>query len=214
MKLIDLTGEQYGALTVLYRASNHITPSGQSRTCWVCKCVCSKEIVVQANNLRTGHTQSCGCMLSQHNLKHGDCTNGKVSRLYHIWAGMKARCYSEKNPRYKYYGARGIVMCDEWKDDFTVFRDWATQNGYKDTLSIDRINNDGIYSPYNCRWTNQKTQSNNSRKNVIIEYNGESHTLSEWADLAGIPYKSFWYRINAGWSIKDAVTTPLKEGEL
>lgn len=214
MKLIDLTGKQFGALTVLCRAPNQITPSGQNRTCWVCKCKCGKEIVVQANNLRTGHTKSCGCMFAQHNFRHGDCVNGKISRLYNIWAGMKARCYSKQNPRYKYYGARGITVCDEWKDNFPAFRDWSNEHGYADDLTIDRVNNDGIYSPDNCRWVNQKIQSNNSRMNVIIEYEGEFHTLSEWAELVGLPYKSLWYRINAGWDISDALMSPLKEGKL
>lgn len=211
MKLVDLTGMQFDALTVLQRAPNHITPSGQQCTMWLCRCQCGKEIIVSSNNLRRGHTKSCGCLFPQHNLKHSDCVNGNISRLYCIWAGMKARCYSKQNPRYKYYGARGITVCDEWKDNFASFKEWSIRNGYDDTLTIDRIDNNGIYAPDNCRWTTQKVQSNNSRMNVIITYKSESHTISEWADLVGIPYKSLWYRINSGWDIEDALTIPLKE---
>ena len=209
MQLKDLTGMTFGNLVVLQRAIDHRTPSGQNITSWLCKCKCGKNIVVSSQNLRTGHTKSCGCLFRQHNLKHGDCANGKISRLYNIWAGMKARCYSENNPRFKYYGQRGISMCDEWLD-FEKFKLWSLSNGYNDGLTIDRINNDGNYTPENCRWTTQKNQSNNSRKNVILVFNNETHTISEWSDITGISYKALWYRLNSGWEIERALTTPLK----
>lgn len=208
-RLIDLSGAEFGNLIVLHRAPNHETPCGQAVTSWVCKCKCGKEITVTSQNLRRGHTKSCGCLIPQHNLKHGDCVNHTISRLYNIWAGMKARCYNTHNPRYEYYGKRGIKVCNGWLS-FESFRRWALCNGYSDDLTIDRIDNDGDYAPGNCRWTTQKVQSNNSRKNVTIEYNHSTHTISEWADIFGIPYKTLWYRISSGWDIETALTTPLR----
>ena len=208
MKMIDLTGKRFGVLTVLYRTDDHLTPSGQHLTNWRCKCDCGSEIDVLSANLRKGHTQSCGCLFTQRNLKHSDCVGGKISRLYCIWAGMKARCYAKSNPRYKYYGARGITVCKEWKNNFEAFREWAFANGYDNSLTIDRINNNGMYSPDNCRLT---TQSNNSRQNVLVEYMGENHTISEWADIVGLPYKTLWYRFNAGWGVPEALFTPLRK---
>lgn len=210
MKLKDLTGMEFGNLVVLHRAPDHETPGGQRITTWACKCKCGKEIQVLSQNLRKGHTKSCGCMFPSHNLKHGGCIGNDKSRLYNIWAGMKARCFNKANPRYMYYGQRGIVVCEEWME-FTTFRDWAMQNGYDDTLTIDRINNNGNYEPGNCRWVVQKVQSNNSRKNKLIEFHGVTHTVSEWADITGIPYKALWYRLHSGWEIEKSFTTPLKQ---
>lgn len=210
MKLKDLTGMKFGNLLVKHRAPDHLTPNGQRITSWACVCDCGKEIVATFQNLRSGHTKSCGCMFSQHNLKHGECVGNNISRLYNIWAGIKARCLNENNPRYKYYGKRGISICDEWLS-FDEFKKWAISSGYKDNLTIDRINNNGNYEPGNCRWTTQKVQSNNSRKNVVITFDNKSHTVSEWSDIVGIPYKTLWYRLNSGWGIEKSLTEPLKQ---
>lgn len=209
MKLNDLTGKEFGELKVISRADNHITPSGQKLTKWKCECKkCGKIIEVLAHNLTRGHTRSCGCSFTQHNLKHENCVGNTVSRLYNIWAGMKARCYRKSNPRYKQYGKRGISICDEWLI-FKNFETWALSNGYNDELTIDRIDNNGNYEPSNCRWVTPKIQSNNSRQNVVITFDNESHTISEWSDITGIPYKALWYRLNSGWSVQKSLTTPV-----
>lgn len=108
---------------------------------------------------------------------------------------MKKRCYSTKFREYKNYGGKGIVVCDEWKNDFEAFRNWALNNGYSDTLSIDRIDNNKNYEPDNCKWSNKIEQANNTTRNIKIAYNGETHTISEWSRISGIPYSTLYSRI-------------------
>ena len=105
----------------------------------------------------------------------------KHTRIYSIWCGMKARCYGKSDKNYSRYGAVGISVCDEWKDDFMSFYNWSMQNGYSDDLTIDRIDGKKGYCPENCRWVDYKVQANNTTRNRIITYNGQSKTMSEWA---------------------------------
>lgn len=133
------------------------------------------------------------------NYKHG----GKGTRLYDIWKKMRGRCYNSNNPKYYRYGGRGITICEEWSD-FSVFRDWALSNGYSDTLTIDRVDNDGNYEPKNCRWATQKQQANNRGYRVdarLITWNGETHSLSEWSTILGIKYKTLCERHRRGWQL-------------
>ncbi len=162
MPRINLIGNKYGRLTVISFAGVK-----KERTTWLCRCECGNEIIVDRNNLRTGHTQSCGCYKKQRmaegNTTHGHFLKGKQTRLYAIWAGIKRRCLNPNVKTFKYYGARGIKICDEWME-FEPFKDWSLAHGYADTLSIDRINALGNYEPSNCQWI---TRSENSRKGAI-----------------------------------------------
>ena len=124
---------------------------------------------------------------------------------------MMARCYKPDNNRYNIYGARGITVCDEWKNDRTAFYKWAFENGYKENLSIDRIDVNKGYSPDNCRWATVKSQANNRTTNRFITINGETHTMAEWGDIKGISPGTIWNRLhNLGWSEEDAVNKPLR----
>lgn len=145
---------------------------------------------------------------NQNHLKHGMGN----TRLYHIWKSMKQRCNNPKCINYHNYGGKGITVCDEW-DDFIQFKDWAMKAGYKDNLTIDRIESSGNYCPDNCRWVTYKIQNNNKNNNIMIEYNGEVHTISEWSNIIGIKMQTLWRRLKSGWSIEKALTTPLKKNQ-
>ena len=118
------------------------------------------------------------------------------NRLNNIYWGMKKRCYNPSNQNYKYYGARGITICDEWKNDFKTFKNWALQNGYSDRLTIDRIDTSAGYSPINCRWITQKEQCHNRRSNRLITYKGKTQTLGKWCEELNLDYKNIETRIN------------------
>lgn len=155
-ELRDLTGKKFGRLTVLELAMR-----GSRGTKWLCRCDCGNETVVFGGNLTRGNTLSCGC-LRYERLREGITSHGlSGSRLHSIWCGMRKRCNNPKAMRYERYGGRGITICDEWLDDFAAFHAWAMANGYRDDLSIDRIDNDGDYEPGNCRWI---TLSENTRR--------------------------------------------------
>lgn len=124
-------------------------------------------------------------------------------KIYSIWQHMKARCYDPTNSRYYCYGQRGITVCDEWKNDFGVFYEWAITNGYQRGLSIERINNNGSYEPANCRWATRIEQANNKSTNVRIRIGNEEKSIAEWARIAGISSTTMWARIKRGWSGND-----------
>ena len=179
MKPIDLTNQKFGKLKVLYRLKYSKTAHTYL---WLCQCDCGNIIEVSGNNLRSGHTKSCGCLKLEKQITH----NLSKTRLYSIYNNMKARCYNPKNPYFYNYGGRGISICDEWLNDFCSFYNWAVNNGYDSSLFIDRINNNGNYEPNNCRWVTPKENSNNKRNNKYILYKGETHTIAQWAEILEI----------------------------
>lgn len=206
-------GEKFYSLTII--GFEHIFHERGSRWNWICRCDCGTIVSVRPSRVMSGHTTSCGCnrreAIVEYNkkakLKHGAAAGGSLSRLYRIWSGMKKRCSCERCEEYVDYGGRGIFVCDDWKNDFSLFRDWAYKNGYDESLSLDRINVNGPYSPDNCRWTDMKTQTRNRRNNVRYEYKGEERTIGEISEICGIPYANIYYRINTlGWSIDRATT--------
>lgn len=210
MQIKDLTGEKIGRLTVLRRIEDYYYPSGRHDVRYACKCDCGSEINVLGIHLRSGHTLSCGCLRAEKArnkmLKHG-MTN---TRIHVIWKNMLSRCFNESRPDYPLYGGRGITVCEAWEKSFDAFYAWAMGNGYNDTLTLDRINVNGIYSPENCRWVTQKEQCNNTRRNIVVNYNNETHTLKEWCTILGLNYGTISSRVKRGWSPEDALTTPVR----
>ena len=127
---------------------------------------------------------------------------------------MKQRCYNINYTYYKDYGGRGIAVCDEWLNDFQAFYEWSMNNGYKDNLTIDRIDNNKGYSPNNCRWVTRKTQVQNRRNNVYITYDGKTQTLSQWADELGVRYNTLVLRHIRGWkNVRDVLFGRSKNGK-
>lgn len=126
------------------------------------------------------------------------------TRIYRIWSGLKRRCYDSKVKAYKWYGGKGVSYCKDW-DDFSNFYKWAISSGYNDTLSIDRIDCNGNYCPENCRWVDSIKQARNKTSNKIVEYNGETHCLYEWAELYNINYETLLTRIRRGFPFEEVL---------
>lgn len=179
MKLIDLTGMKFGNLIVIERAEN--SKDGHVRWKCVCNCGKVKEKPVSAQDLKNGKVVSCGCIHHQRITIH----YGSKERLYQIWKSMLKRCENTNCRSYCNYGERGIKVCNEWHD-YLKFKEWAVQSGYKDNLTIDRIDNNGNYEPTNCRWATLKEQANNRRNNVFIQIGDETHTIAEWSEISGV----------------------------
>lgn len=128
------------------------------------------------------------------------------TRLYRIYRHMLGRCNNKNDIRYDFYGGRGISVCEEWSS-FEAFSEWALANGYRDDLSIDRIDVNGNYSPTNCRWSTPDEQANNKTSTHYVEYRGETKSIAEWAAEYDIPYKKLHKRIQNGWDIERALFT-------
>lgn len=205
MPVVDLTGQKFNRLLVL----------GPTRTqsgvfAWKCKCDCGNITITQGSQLKNGHSKSCGCykndIARQRLTKHGFAR----TKLRRVLTSMRSRCENPNHVSYKNYGGRGIDVCEEWKTDFMSFYNWAINNGYKDDLQIDRIDNNKNYEPSNCRWATRKENLMNKRTTLIYEYNGQVKTLKDWSEQYGIPYKRLRCRVKEfNWDMERALTTPI-----
>lgn len=165
MRLIDISGQKYYRLTVIER---HVENDKQNKPMWVCKCDCGNTTIASGSMLKSGNTKSCGCW-NKEVRRNSLLTHGySKTRLYKIWCAMKERCYNPHNKRYKDYGGRGIVVCNEWRNDFLSFREWALRTGYDENApfgqcTLDRANNNEGYFPHNCVWSTIAQQNRNKR---------------------------------------------------
>ena len=193
MKFNDLTGKTFGKLFVLKRVKNDISNNRQ----WLCKCGCGVEKIIGGRHLTSGRQVSCGCYRKENktNLKHGMCN----TRIYKIWNDMKYRCNHHPD-----YVERNIKVCNKWSNSFQYFYDWAINNGYSDDLTIDRINNDGNYEPFNCRWANAKVQANNRRTTRRIYYNGKTLSIKGHCEKYNLNRNTVSTRLSRGWNIEEA----------
>lgn len=172
-----------------------------------CKCECGKEKIINIESITRGTSKSCGCKLvefSKKNIKNAikyrwvGHKKVKGKRTYGIWCSMKNRCYDKNSEAYKDYGGRGIKVCEEWKNNFYIFDKWAMDNGYRDDLTIDRIDVNGNYCPENCRWATRKEQARNTRRNIFIKFGEEEICLSQLSEKIGIKYHTLLRRYNVG----------------
>lgn len=193
-KAVDLTGSQFGNLTVIERIEN----SSLGAVRWLCKCKCDAVRKVNSGNLKNGTTKSCGICS-----RNGCTRNLSKTRIHRIWTDMKRRCANPKRQFYYRYGGRGIRVCKDWENSFLAFYDWSMVNGYSDNLSIDRKENDGNYEPDNCRWATSKEQFfNRSCTLPSITYDQQTKTLKEWASELDISYHTLFSRYQKKWQVE------------
>ena len=185
----NIAGQKFGELTAIEYVGDREYPCGKKLSMWKCVCSCGNETTVSLSALRTGNTKSCGCLneknlqlLSQSRIKHGDAD----SRLYMVWEQMRKRCKNKNDRSYKFYGAKGVSVCEEWDNDYGSFMRWSMENGYdpsakRGECTLDRINPYGNYEPDNCRWIPLKEQFKNLRRHwkdgADKDGNSNSHPL-------------------------------------
>lgn len=206
----ELIGKRYGRLVVV---GFDYKKSSSRRKYLLCKCDCGNKISTRLYELEHKQTVSCGCynreILQKSRIKHGLSNHP----LHREWRGIKDRCYNKNCKQFKDYGGRGITVCDEWIHDAAAFINWCLSHGYEKGLTLDRIDNNKGYSPDNCRWTTRKIQANNTRRNRYITYNGETHTVPEWAEILNLKYDVLIHRLAHGWSVEKAIETPFRNFE-
>ena len=207
-KLVINPGDEYELLTIVKEVERHQQPNGKFRRMVLCRCKCGTETVTQLHSLTSGHTTSCGCFgktTGRGNATHGRCG----TPVYRAWQDMIQRCYNPLRPRYVTYGARGITVCKRWRESFEAFLEDMGDTP-SPRHSIDRIENDQGYCKANCRWATKKQQSRNTSRNVVLTYQDKAMCVAEWAEEIGIPYATLYGRIVSGWTIKDALTKPVR----
>lgn len=193
----DLTGQRFGRWVVVARIDHRRH---------LCRCDCGTEKAVWTRHLRTGESMACGCRRheTRTNLSHGLTRTPE----YRSWQHMKERCFNPDASQFAYYGGRGITVCDYWRHNFTA---WLKDMGPRPPgTSLGRIDNDGDYEPGNCRWETRTEQNRNTRTSRRLAHDGQTLTLAEWAERTGLPKLAIWKRLNRGWDIARALTTPIR----
>ena len=199
----DITGMRFGKLTVLKNEKS----DKHRNSMWLCECDCGNKIIALGKDLRSGKKHSCGCDIKRKKPEYHGMSD---TNLYRRWTDMRERCDNPKNENYSKYGAKGVKVCEEWENSFLSFYNWSMENGFKEELSIDRIDPFGNYCPENCRWATFETQINNKRGSVIMELNGEKKTFTQWCKLYSICPNTVRKRMKRGYTFIDALTSPSK----
>lgn len=223
-KLIDLTGNRYFRLVVLYRTNNKIYNRKNkkvSKVCWHCKCDCGNEVDVIGESLKQGLTKSCGCWnyeqmcnpeIKNHSSLFDDWRkDNEYYWLYERYRSILKRCGYIGNQSNKNYSERGINICSSWLNNYLEFKEWSLKNNASKDLTIDRIDVNGDYEPYNCRWVTNKVQQRNKRNTMKLEYNNKIQSLADWAEEYNISYRLLKERLKRGWSVEKALLTELKK---
>lgn len=202
MRLVDLVGQRFTRLTVIERAPNKSLADTNAR--WLCSCDCGKTCIAYGQDLRRGKFKSCGCLNAERIQRHGMAR----THVYNVWKQMHQRCENPRSPSFKNYGARGIKVDPAWKDFEVFLRDMGDRPpGY----TLERLNNNLGYSKANCGWRTQSHQMNNTRRNRLVTFNGETKTIMQWSVETNIKWYTLRQRIDRlGWSIEKALSTPPK----
>lgn len=202
----DLTGKSFGRWTVVRLASS---PPAR----WLCRCECGNERIVKAQPLKTGDSTSCGCRSSEvraSRMRALNRTHGATdSPTFQSWMRMRHRCSKPNSKDYKRYGGRGIAVCERW----ALFENFLADMGERPPgMTLDRIDNNGPYSPENCRWATASQQQRNKRNSQRLTYRNETMSVMDWADRVGIPWYRVKSRLRLGWDIEHALFVPYSRG--
>lgn len=187
-----IKGKEYGFLTY----------TGEAKTIGkykygLYKCRCGKEKYIEIGSVAYGNTKSCGCLYDSRKNEFG-LKSYDYEKLYSVWKNMKERCYKADSDRYYTYGARGIGVCDEWRENFHAFAKWAVDNGWRIGLSIERKDLNRDYCPENCTFITMKEQARNKTSNIRIVYDGQDKCVAEWCEILGIDAKKVYARYARG----------------
>jgi len=203
--LIDLTGQIFHRLTVLERAEN----DKFNHVCWKCRCSCGNITKVSRTSLKSGNTKSCGCLHNKLLIERITTHGLSYSPEYRIWSHMIGRCHNPTDTAFKNYGGRGIIVCDEWRNDFMAFYNHVGKRPSLE-LSIDRIDNNFGYKPGNVKWSNRTEQQHNTRVNHLITINGITKNITQWAKVIGIRSRTIHNRLRSGWPPEKAILQPIR----
>ena len=209
MKKFNLVGQRFGRLTVVAYAETR-GKIGNRRPYWLCKCDCGNEKIVSATQLKCKHTKSCGCLSRETTGDLNRTHNMSRTHIYGIWCSMKERCNNPQCKSFKNYGGRDITVCERWLEFENFYADMGER---PEGLSLERIDNNKGYSLDNCKWATRKEQMRNSRRNRMIEYQGQTKCLSEWAQMFGMRFERLRERLNAGWPIEKALMQKIRQGK-
>ena len=203
-RIIPVSGLKFHRLTLLHR----IPESSKKHPKWLCQCDCGTIKEIHVGLVTREHTKSCGCLskevASEHNSTHGHSRGYKRTKTYAAWSAMRRRCYDPKNSKYHRYGGRGISVCDAWLNSFENFL--QDMGEAPENMSLDRINNNGNYTPENCRWATQKEQVNN-RNVPLYTFNNETRSLKEWSKLSGVSEVTLRARLRKNLSAEEVLST-------
>jgi hypothetical protein len=198
----SLIGQRFHRLLVVANE-----PSSMGKRHWRCVCDCGREAVVPTGHLRNGHTRSCGCLHDEATGNRARIHGKSGTPEFWIWCGIKKRCYEPRSTVFRYYGGRGIKVCDRWRESFAAFLEDMGPRPSPDH-SIDRVDPNGDYRPENCRWATTIEQRRNCRSNRVLTHDGQSLCIAEWAERTGIRPRTISARLKLGWSVGDALTIP------
>lgn len=175
-----------------------------------CICECGKSALIRTDAVISGKTKSCGCLKGSSPKRFTNISRKDYHKLQSTWFRINYRCHNKNHHKYPFYGAKGIYVCDQWRNSLDDFILWSINNGYSYNLTIDRIDNSKGYSPENCRWATLKQQQRNRNVTKMFTYNNVTKPISEWCEILNLPYDATKERLKHGWSMEKCISTPIR----